>query len=86
MSKPDPPDYEDPEEADNEPWTMEASSGVECDCQGPPPEFLLPPPPRPPMLQPDPSSCSEDALLEVETCDALPVSSYLLENSRENLI
>lgn len=73
MSKPDPAaDYEEAE--DSEPWTMEASSGAECDCPGPPPEFLLPPPPRPPFLQPEPSNCAEEALLEVETCDALPVS------------
>ncbi|CAH1365337.1 hypothetical protein MTP99_001615 [Tenebrio molitor] len=52
-------------------WGMEAAA--ECDCPGPPPEFLLPPPPRPPILQPsDPMYCTEDPL-PIETCDALPL-------------
>ncbi|XP_045460008.1 uncharacterized protein LOC123670557 [Harmonia axyridis] len=52
-------------------WGME--TGADCDCPGPPPEFLLPPPPRPPFLQSaDPSFCSEDTL-SIETCDALPL-------------
>ncbi|XP_065167414.1 uncharacterized protein pxb isoform X3 [Atheta coriaria] len=52
-------------------WGMDA--GAECDCPGPPPEFMLPPPPRPPILQPaDPMYCSEDPL-PIETCDALPL-------------
>ncbi|XP_059473328.1 uncharacterized protein LOC132195391 isoform X2 [Neocloeon triangulifer] len=46
-------------------------SEVDCDCPGPPPEFRLPPPPRPPFLQ-EPH-CSENALSEFETCDAVPV-------------
>lgn len=55
-------------------WDMEASSGVDCDCSGPPPEFLLPPPPRPPIVQPpDSIQCTEEPL-SIETCDALPVS------------
>lgn len=54
-------------------WGME--TGADCDCPGPPPEFLLPPPPRPPFLQSaDPSFCSEDTI-SIETCDALPVST-----------
>ncbi|KAL3286160.1 hypothetical protein HHI36_000672 [Cryptolaemus montrouzieri] len=53
-------------------WGME--TGADCDCPGPPPEFLLPPPPRPPFLQSaDPSFCSEDTL-PMETCDALPAN------------
>lgn len=53
-------------------WGMETG---ECDCPGPPPEFLLPPPPRPPILQPpDPMYCTEDPL-PMETCDALPVNT-----------
>lgn len=68
-----PGEYE--EQADNNLWGMEASSGADCDCPGPPPEFLLPPPPRPPILQPsDPMYCTEDPL-PIETCDALPVSN-----------
>lgn len=53
-------------------WGMEAAT--ECDCPGPPPEFMLPPPPRPPILQPsDPMYCTEEPL-PIETCDAQPVS------------
>lgn len=55
-------------------WGME--TGADCDCPGPPPEFMLPPPPRPPFLQPqDPLHCTEDPL-PIETCDALPVSFF----------
>lgn len=51
-------------------------AAADCECPGPPPEFLLPPPPRPPSLQPaDPRFCSDD-LLTIETCDALPVSFF----------
>ncbi|XP_050307935.1 uncharacterized protein LOC126744536 [Anthonomus grandis grandis] len=51
------------------------AAGDDCDCLGPPPEFLLPPPPRPPSLQPlsDPDLfCNEDPL-NMEACDALPL-------------
>ncbi|GLV39715.1 pxb [Carabus blaptoides fortunei] len=51
-------------------WAMETGAG-DCDCPGPPPEFLLPPPPRPPFLQD--MYCSEDPLPDLETCDALPL-------------
>lgn len=54
-------------------WAMDGG-GADCDCPGPPPEFLLPPPPRPPFLQD--VYCSEDPLPDLETCDALPVSSF----------
>lgn len=54
-------------------WGMETGGATDCDCPGPPPEFMLPPPPRPPFLQPqDPLHCTEDPL-PIETCDALPV-------------
>ncbi|XP_072391824.1 uncharacterized protein pxb [Diabrotica undecimpunctata] len=69
-----PTEYDDPPSGDNldTMWSMDAA-GVDCDCPGPPPEFLLPPPPRPPILQPaDPTYCSEDPL-PIETCDALPL-------------
>ncbi|KAB0804587.1 hypothetical protein PPYR_01557 [Photinus pyralis] len=67
-----PPEYqEEPPPGLEAMWGMEA--GAECDCPGPPPEFLLPPPPRPPILQPEnPLYCSEDPL-PIETCDALPL-------------
>lgn len=70
-----PSDYNDetPPDLDTM-WGME--TGADCDCPGPPPEFMLPPPPRPPFLQPqDPLHCTEDPL-PIETCDALPVSYY----------
>ncbi|KAK7793452.1 hypothetical protein R5R35_001179 [Gryllus longicercus] len=51
-------------------WDMDGAD-YECDCPGPPPEFRLPPPPRPPFLQE--SDCSEGPLLDLETCDAVPV-------------
>lgn len=61
-------------------WGMDAAAAAaECDCPGPPPEFMLPPPPRPPMLQPaDPMYCTEDPL-PIETCDAQPVSGFLYQ-------
>ncbi|GJQ66086.1 hypothetical protein Trydic_g4166 [Trypoxylus dichotomus] len=71
-----PPDYSSTEEPPppESMWGMETGTSAECDCPGPPPEFLLPPPPRPPILQPqDPLYCSEEPL-SIETCDALPVS------------
>lgn len=67
-----PAEYEDEPPPDLEAmWGLEA--GAECECPGPPPEFLLPPPPRPPILQQDPLYCTESPL-PIETCDALPVS------------
>lgn len=63
-------------------WSMEAA-GADCDCPGPPPEFLLPPPPRPPFLQD--VYCSEDPIPDIETCDALPVSSSFLSLLTQNL-
>lgn len=55
-------------------WDMD-SADYECDCPGPPPEFRLPPPPRPPFLQESSGAgCSEAPLLDLETCDAAPVS------------
>lgn len=70
----EPSEYEDEPPPDlNDMWGMEAAA--ECDCPGPPPEFLLPPPPRPPFLQ-DSIYCTEDSL-PIETCDALPVSEEI---------
>ncbi|CAH1108144.1 unnamed protein product [Psylliodes chrysocephalus] len=67
-----PEDNEEPLGDDTDMWSMDAG-GADCDCPGPPPEFLLPPPPRPPLLQPaDPMHCTEDPL-PIETCDALPL-------------
>lgn len=60
-------------------WDMD-SADYECDCPGPPPpQFHLPPPPRPPFLH-EVADCSEAPLLELETCDTMPVSSLLLHN------
>lgn len=54
-------------------WDMD-SADYECDCPGPPPPvFHLPPPPRPPFLH-ELADCSEAPLLDLETCDAMPVS------------
>ncbi|KAF7271617.1 hypothetical protein GWI33_015527, partial [Rhynchophorus ferrugineus] len=59
------------DESDSSMWDV-LDAAADCDCPGPPPEFLLPPPPRPPSLQPaDPMLCTDDALT-IETCDALP--------------
>ncbi|XP_046688040.1 uncharacterized protein LOC124373735 [Homalodisca vitripennis] len=53
-------------------WDMD-SADYECDCPGPPPPvFHLPPPPRPPFLH-EVADCSEAPLLDLETCDAMPV-------------
>lgn len=53
-------------------WDMD-SADYECDCPGPPPPvFKLPPPPRPPFLH-ELADCSEAPLLDLETCDAMPV-------------
>lgn len=57
-------------------WQMEAGDRGDCDCLGPPPEFLLPPPPRPPLLQPE-FYCTDDPLPDIEACDAEPVSFVL---------
>lgn len=54
-------------------WDMD-SADYECDCPGPPPPaFHLPPPPRPPFLH-ELADCSEAPLLDLETCDTMPVS------------
>ncbi|XP_075223653.1 putative Hedgehog signaling attenuator pxb [Lycorma delicatula] len=53
-------------------WDMD-SADYECDCPGPPPPaFHLPPPPRPPFLH-ELADCSEAPLLDLETCDTMPV-------------
>lgn len=54
-------------------WDLEPTDLTECDCMGPPPEFLLPPPPRPPFLQTD-YYCGDDPIPDLETCDTEPVS------------
>lgn len=60
-------------------WDLEPTDLKECDCLGPPPEFLLPPPPRPPFLQSD-YYCGDDPIPDLETCDTEPVSKtyYLI--------
>ncbi|KAJ2953465.1 hypothetical protein O0L34_g1060 [Tuta absoluta] len=55
-------------------WDLEPTDLTECDCLGPPPEFLLPPPPRPPFLQTE-YYCGDDPLPDLETCDTEPVST-----------
>lgn len=55
-------------------WELEPTDLTECDCLGPPPEFLLPPPPRPPFLQAE-YYCGDDPIPDLETCDTEPVSS-----------
>lgn len=57
----------------NEMWELEPTDLTECDCLGPPPEFLLPPPPRPPFLQTE-YYCGDDPIPDLETCDSEPVS------------
>lgn len=57
----------------SEMWELEPTDLTECDCLGPPPEFLLPPPPRPPFLQAD-YYCGDDPIPDLETCDTEPVS------------
>ncbi|XP_034833762.1 uncharacterized protein pxb [Maniola hyperantus] len=52
-------------------WDLEPTDLTECDCLGPPPEFLLPPPPRPPFLQAD-YYCGDDPIPDLETCDTEP--------------
>ncbi|XP_039757481.1 uncharacterized protein LOC120631885 [Pararge aegeria] len=52
-------------------WELEPTDITECDCLGPPPEFLLPPPPRPPFLQAD-YYCGDDPIPDLETCDTEP--------------
>lgn len=61
---------------DYEMWEIEPTDLTECDCLGPPPEFLLPPPPRPPFLQSE-YYCADDPIPDLETCDTEPVSTYL---------
>lgn len=60
---------------DYEMWELDADY-TECDCLGPPPEFLLPPPPRPPFLHSD-YYCGDDPIPDLETCDSEPVSYFL---------
>ncbi|KAL4702754.1 hypothetical protein ACJJTC_002294, partial [Scirpophaga incertulas] len=55
----------------NEMWDIEPTDLTECDCLGPPPEFLLPPPPRPPFLQAE-YYCGDDPIPDLETCDTEP--------------
>ncbi|XP_076268434.1 putative Hedgehog signaling attenuator pxb isoform X2 [Rhynchophorus ferrugineus] len=74
------------DESDSSMWDV-LDAAADCDCPGPPPEFLLPPPPRPPSLQPaDPMLCTDDALT-IETCDALPLidASYRSSPSSQTL-
>ncbi|XP_045502788.1 uncharacterized protein LOC123699802 [Colias croceus] len=52
-------------------WELEPTDLTECDCLGPPPEFLLPPPPRPPFLQAE-YYCGDDPIPDLETCDSEP--------------
>ncbi|CAH0728588.1 unnamed protein product, partial [Brenthis ino] len=52
-------------------WELEPTDLTDCDCLGPPPEFLLPPPPRPPFLQAD-YYCGDDPIPDLETCDTEP--------------
>ncbi|KAJ8714197.1 hypothetical protein PYW08_007817 [Mythimna loreyi] len=52
-------------------WEIEPTDLTECDCLGPPPEFLLPPPPRPPFLQAE-YYCGDDPIPDLETCDTEP--------------
>lgn len=64
-------------------WEIEPTDLTECDCLGPPPEFLLPPPPRPPFLQTEYYNCGDDPIPDLETCDTEPVSenhSIILNN------
>ncbi|XP_013171180.1 PREDICTED: uncharacterized protein LOC106120387 [Papilio xuthus] len=56
---------------DYEMWELEPTDLTECDCLGPPPEFLLPPPPRPPFLQAE-YYCGDDPIPDLETCDTEP--------------
>ncbi|CAF4867507.1 unnamed protein product [Pieris macdunnoughi] len=53
-------------------WDLEPTDLKECDCLGPPPEFLLPPPPRPPFLQAE-YYCGDDPIADLETCDTEPL-------------
>ncbi|XP_061721708.1 uncharacterized protein LOC133528361 [Cydia pomonella] len=57
-------------------WDLEPTDLTECDCMGPPPEFLLPPPPRPPFLHAD-YYCGDDPIPDLETCDTEPkINAY----------
>lgn len=61
-------------------WDMD-SADYECDCPGPPPPvFHLPPPPRPPFLH-EVADCTEAPLMDLETCDAMPVSIWFANKS-----
>lgn len=58
-------------------WEIDPTDLTECDCLGPPPEFLLPPPPRPPFLHSE-YYCGDDPIPDLETCDTEPVSNLFL--------
>lgn len=61
-------------------WDLEPTDLTECDCLGPPPEFLLPPPPRPPFLQAE-YYCGDDPISDLETCDTEPKIDAYNHNS-----
>lgn len=58
-------------------WDLEPTDLTDCDCMGPPPQFLLPPPPRPPFLQAE-YYCGDDPIPDLETCNSEPVSKLKL--------
>lgn len=58
-------------------WEMfdpDFDCGNECG-PGPPPVFFIPAPPRPPFLS-ELTKCSEDVLIDIEMCEAIPVSFF----------
>lgn len=59
-------------------WELEPTDLADCDCLGPPPEFLLPPPPRPPFLQAE-YYCADDPIPDLETCNTEPVSTFSIQ-------
>lgn len=62
-------------------WEMfdpDFDCGNECG-PGPPPVFFIPAPPRPPFLS-ELTKCSEDILIDIEMCEAIPVSFFLFIN------
>ncbi|XP_037294059.1 uncharacterized protein LOC115446437 [Manduca sexta] len=61
-------------------WELEPTDLTECECLGPPPEFLLPPPPRPPFLQAD-YYCGDDPIPDLESCDTEPKIDAYNHNS-----
>ncbi|GBP85634.1 hypothetical protein EVAR_62621_1 [Eumeta japonica] len=62
---------------DREMWELEPAELSECECLGPPPEFLLPPPPRPPFLHVEYNCGDGGPIPDLETCDTEPVSGLL---------